>query len=90
MTEAQKKKIAARQDFICANKPNQVNAGLENYDCPFWKYRDGRFDESGYDIDHIKELGDNGEDLPDNCQALCLCCHRVKTSRFNITKNKVK
>jgi 5-methylcytosine-specific restriction endonuclease McrA len=86
LTEAQKKKVAARQDFKCANK-NIGMKGLENYECPLWKYREGRFDESGYDIDHIIELAKEGSDTLDNCQALCICCHRVKTSRF-LTNNK--
>ena len=87
LTESQKKRVAARQDFQCANKhPIQ---GLEGYSCPL-RFREWRFDESGYEVDHIKELGGGGSDDTSNCQALCLCCHRVKTARFKSSKGKVE
>jgi 5-methylcytosine-specific restriction endonuclease McrA len=85
LTEAQKKKIVAKQGYKCANK-NSTIKGLDGYQCPLWKSNDGTFDESGYQIDHIIELADNGEDTIDNCQALCLSCHRVKTTRFTTKK----
>lgn len=85
LTDSQKKRVAARQEFKCANRLGNVT-GLDGYECPF-KGRDGLFDESGYDIDHIKELATGGADAIENCQALCLCCHRVKTTRFQSAKS---
>ena len=42
----------------------------------------GSFDASGYDIDHIHERSLTGNDEIDNLQALCKCCHSVKTKAF--------
>ena len=33
----------------------------------------------GFDIDHVRELRDGGEDALDNLQALCATCHAKKT-----------
>jgi 5-methylcytosine-specific restriction endonuclease McrA len=82
LTEAQKKKVAAKQEFKCANQPSKVTKGLDNYQCPMWLGKQGSFDESGYDIDHIVEVAEGGSDELDNLQALCICCHRVKTTRY--------
>lgn len=70
VSEAIKKLVAGRQRYTCAKIPN--------YTCPMG----GKpFDESGYDIDHIKELRHGGSNDSSNLQALCPSCHRVKTTR---------
>jgi len=75
VTESMKKRIAGRQQYHCANS-------IENYECPFWKNNgNGCFDESGYNIDHIVELRNFGNNDESNLQALCINCHRVKTIR---------
>ncbi len=84
LTDAQKKNVAARQNFKCANRPGDTPF---DYICPFWnRGGDGSFDESGYDIDHIREWCETQDDSLENLQALCLCCHRVKTIRTRIRK----
>ncbi len=87
LTESQKKKVASKQFYKCANKPG--SKCVEDYDCPFWKCQDGSFDESGYEIDHILEFCLGGSDELTNCQALCVNCHRVKTSRFNMNRRHI-
>tara|TARA_B100000902_G_scaffold248812_1_gene235472 strand:- start:2549 stop:2890 length:342 start_codon:yes stop_codon:yes gene_type:complete len=88
LTEAQKKTVAARQNFKCANKPG--NNPL-TYDCPFWvRGGDGSFDESGYEIDHIVEWCVSRDDSEQNLQALCVCCHRVKTRRAAMKRRREK
>ena len=55
LTESIKKQVAGRQSFKCANHPDSK---LINYKCPLWARggdNSGCFDESGYEIDHIKE-----------------------------------
>lgn len=75
VTESQKKRVAGRQRYTCA-------ASVPEYTCPMKKEP---FDESGYEIDHIKELRDGGTNDISNLQALCISCHRVKTSRMTST-----
>jgi hypothetical protein len=90
LTESIKKKIAGKQRFKCANKPNSNILGLEDYPCVLWKLDDehkGSFDESGYEIDHKKEFSVSGNDSEENLHALCINCHRVKTKRF-LSRNK--
>src|SRR5579872_3534362 len=83
LTEAIKKKVAAKQHFRCANKPNSNLVGIEDYQCPLWKNNgDGVFDESGYNIDHINEHSLTQNDNIKNLQALCLMCHGLKTNNF--------
>ena len=86
VTEAVKKRIVNRQRHRCANKPGSNLRGLEGYDCLLWKVPDeterGIFDETGYQIDHKVEFCVSYNDSPDNLQALCSGCHRVKTGRF--------
>jgi len=79
VTQAKKKQIAGRQRFCCS-------ANVEGYNCPLDKKP---FDESGYEIDHIVELCNGGSNEDSNLQALCIMCHRVKTSRSSISKVKV-
>ena len=90
VSEALKKQIAGKQKYKCANKPNSNLKNLEDYICPFWNKQDdsGCFDESGYEIDHIEEHCINGNDSPENLQALCKCCHIVKTKRFLMSCSK--
>ena len=73
VTESQKKRVAGRQRYTCA-------ASIPEYTCPM---RGEPFDESGYEIDHIRELRDGGTNEESNLQALCIMCHRVKTSRMS-------
>ena len=73
VTESQKKRVAGRQRYTCA-------ASITEYTCPM---KGEPFDESGYEIDHIKELRDGGTNEESNLQALCIMCHRVKTSRMS-------
>jgi hypothetical protein len=80
--EATKKKIAGKQFYRCANKPDITLYNLENYNCPMWSLYNGSFDESGYDIDHIIEFSISQNNMEDNLQALCVSCHRVKTRNF--------
>ena len=90
VTNAQKKQVAGTKYYQCSNKPGSNLKGLEGYICPLWNKKDnpGMFDESGYDIDHINEHSITGDDSSENLQALCPCCHRVKTNRFNAKNNK--
>ena len=71
VTQAKKKQVAGKQRFCCS-------ANVEGYICPLDKKP---FDESGYEIDHIVELCIGGSNEDSNLQALCIMCHRVKTSR---------
>ena len=78
VSDSMKRTIAAKQSFKCAN-----HNLITSYDCPLWdSSREGTFDEAGYEIDHIKEHCVTGDDSPQNLQALCPSCHRVKTLRF--------
>lgn len=93
LTESLKKKIAGKQFYKCANNPHVVLKRLENYQCPLWKIDNinkGSFDESGYEIDHIIEFSDSGNDNESNLQALCVSCHKVKTKEYmRIRNNKI-
>lgn len=85
-TEAQKKLIAGKQCYKCANKPGSQISGIQTYACPLWQKHEadnrGSFDESGYELDHIKELAISNDNSLDNFQALCKSCHSVKTKKF--------
>lgn len=76
--------VANRQAMRCANRPDAFAVGCKAYVCPMWSMpgRGGAFDEAGYEIDHVIEVSHGGVDAPDNLQALCPCCHAVKTKRF--------
>jgi hypothetical protein len=78
VTESQKKRVAGRQRYTCA-------ASVSEYKCPM---NGEPFDESGFEIDHIKELRDGGTNDLSNLQALCVMCHRVKTSRMTSVMSK--
>jgi len=90
LSESAKKFIAGKQNYKCANSPGSNN--IPGYNCDRWINGKGSFNESGYDIDHIKEIADGGGNENENLQALCPGCHRVKTnasSRIRVTKRKL-
>ena len=64
MTEPQRRKIAIRQNFKCANPDGKckLTDSLEEYD-----------------VDHVIPLFLDGDDEEWNMQALCPACHRRKT-----------
>lgn len=85
--ESQKGYIAAKQRYECANKPDISLEGLEAYDCLLWKTEgkyQGTFDESGYEIDHIKEQNssNSSNNNEENLLALCSTCYNVKSKRL--------
>ena len=86
ISESIKKTVAAKQDFKCANFPD--SNVIPHYNCIYHQCRNGTFDESGYEIDHIKEFSKTKNNSIKNLQALCIPCHRVKTIRFNQNKKK--
>jgi len=94
LTASQKKSVAGRQYYKCANKPGSNLLGLSDYLCPLWDRSDkdikGCFDKSGYEIDHIEEFCITQNDDLDNLQALCRMCHSVKTSSFMQNRKKSK
>jgi hypothetical protein len=89
-TDAQKRMIAGIQSFKCANSLSISLSGLETYNCPLWQKaitdNQGSFDQSGFELDHIKELSISGDNSLDNFQALCKSCHSVKTKKFMMKK----
>jgi hypothetical protein len=90
-TDAQKRMVAGRQSFKCANKPGSTLKSLEAYQCPLWQKSDiddiGSFDQSGFELDHIEELSISGNNSLDNYQALCKSCHSVKTRNFMMKRS---
>ena len=66
-TEPERRKIAKRQQWLCAGK-----------ECPAATH--GQELEE-YDVDHIVPLSLGGTEELDNLQALCPSCHRKKTDR---------
>lgn len=75
ISASMKNSLAARQSHVCA--------GVKDYVCPLGNRK---FDESGFHIDHIVELADGGDNNEQNLQALCPCCHAVKTQRCAIRR----
>ena len=71
MPEPKRRKIAARQDWKCANPDG--NCALKG-------------DLQEYDVDHITPLLKGGPDDESNMQALCPACHRRKTENDNHIK----
>ena len=70
------KLLLETQQNQCANFKDKV---ISSYQCPL---TDGTFDESGFDLDHIKECAVGGTHNISNLQLLCKSCHSVKTRRF--------
>lgn len=83
LTKSQKESVAARQHFKCAKT-------ITDYSCPLWERENdkGSFGEEKYNIDHIIEVADGGNDDLENLQALCLSCHAVKTKRNKAIRAK--
>ena len=83
LTKSQKESVAARQHFKCAKT-------IADYSCPLWERENdkGSFGEEKYNIDHVIEVADGGNDDLDNLQALCLSCHAVKTKRNKAIRAK--
>ena len=77
-----KEEVLIRQNYKCANNPDQPALNLYDYKCLVWFCYDGTFDESGYDFDHIDEHCITIDNTILNIQALCPNCHRVKTKKF--------
>ena len=93
ISESKKKRIAGKQFYKCANKPDVNILNLENYTCPLWAKQgniEGSFDESGYEIDHNIEYSVSHDNSEENLQALCKSCHSVKTKRFMHKKNSAR
>ena len=90
LSEAIKKKVAAKQHFRCANRPGVNIKGLNDYECLLWKSDDlkGSFDGSGYQIDHIEEFCISRNNDINNLQALCHNCHAYKTADFQMNRPK--
>jgi len=86
ITQKTKDFIINRQYNRCANSPFSPALNLSDYMCPFWIYNDGKFDNSGYAIDHINEVSITSNNELENLQALCHNCHAVKTRKFKINK----
>jgi|TARA_B110000977_G_scaffold176227_1_gene231681 5-methylcytosine-specific restriction endonuclease McrA len=42
-----------------------------------------------FEVDHIVELQDGGQDVAENLQALCVTCHRDKTRMVRLRKNPI-
>ncbi len=86
ISEKTKNIVLDKQYYRCANNPMNPAINLSDYLCLLWKYECGRFDESGYEFDHINEFCKTGNNELENIQALCPMCHSVKTKKF--MKNK--
>lgn len=91
-TEAQKRMVAGRQSFKCANKLGITLKSSDIYRCTLWRRPEsddrGSFDQSGFELDHIEELSVSGNNSMDNYQALCKSCHSVKTRNFLMKQTK--
>ena len=80
--QATKTEVLKRQKFKCANKPGSNLTNILDYKCPFWEYRDGNFEDTDYEFDHILEYSKGGLNDAKNIQALCPNCHRKKTNNY--------
>lgn len=92
LTPSQKKTVAGNQNYKCANTIGSEFSKQYDVTCLLWTHpeRQGTFGKEGYEVDHIIEFSQGGADTIENCQALCLSCHRVKTINFNQNRNKRK
>jgi hypothetical protein len=95
ITDSIKQQLLVRQFGCCNNRPDKSIQEIERlglnipgkgpYRCPLWKLtgdQQGRFDESGYEADHIIEHALSHDDTIENLQLICPCCHSVKTKLF--------
>jgi superfamily II DNA or RNA helicase/5-methylcytosine-specific restriction endonuclease McrA len=82
-SEKQKKIIVERQNNKCNNSPGSDFETTYGYACLLHQNgRDGTFEEKvGYEIDHINPISNGGGNNIKNGQALCKCCHSVKTKQ---------
>ena len=71
LREPERRAIARRQDWRCANPDGRC-------------LLPGELDE--FDIDHITPLCEGGGDVPANMQALCPACHRWKSTGERIAR----
>jgi hypothetical protein len=81
-----KQLILEKQEYKCANSLYNPAINLIDYKCLLWKYENGYFDASGFDIDHINEVSRSKDNEFENLQALCHNCHAVKTRKFKQNK----
>jgi len=88
VSEITKKHVVILQNFKCANSPNSNLKNIGKYKCHLYQIGDGSFNESGWEIDHIVEFSIGGSDDISNLQALCVCCHQVKTNNFTAKKTE--
>lgn len=90
LTKYDKEVIAGRQLFRCINRPGSNY--VPDYDCPLWKRTEapGNFDETLYEVDHNVEFAKTKDDSYENCFAICVGCHNVKTRRFLSQSRKCK
>ena len=65
-TEPERRQIAQRQGWKCANPDGGCLLTVELAE---------------YDVDHVVPIWKGGSDEPENLQALCPACHRRKTDR---------
>jgi len=79
-----KKIILDRQNFKCANYPGSNLFRIGNPICPLWESKrlKGRFNEAGFQIDHVIEFSLTSDNNLNNLQALCPSCHTIKTKNF--------
>ena len=90
LSNKQKNYLLDKQENKCANILNSGNVKDENhqiYNCLLWEYRNGLFDKSKYQADHINEFNISKDNSIDNFQLLCSNCHSVKTQRVRKNGN---
>lgn len=90
LTNAQEKHIMDNQNRRCANTKDINMVAEEFYECPMWKLYDGVFDKSNYHLDHKIPIQMGGSSAEDNYQALCVCCHAVKSKKEMRLMQKMK
>jgi 5-methylcytosine-specific restriction endonuclease McrA len=83
LTIVEKDKLLQHQEYKCANNPTNPSINLSKYKCPMWILYNGKFDDSGYEFDHIEEFSITKNNNIDNFQALCPSCHSYKTKIWN-------
>lgn len=71
--------VAGRGRFRCQG-PRET--------CPCWALDDGVFGPAGFEIDHVMPVCRGGSDDPSNLQALCPCCHALRSRIQRIERTK--